>query len=80
MVTEKTKSARKTCDCSIVSVYRSRVKTVAGTSDAFALIVGVHQGSAISPLLFIKVMEEAAKLTRGDGTWELLYADDLSWY
>ena len=37
---------------------------------------GVHQGSALNPLLFITVMEEATKFTRGDGSWELLYADD----
>ena len=39
--------------------------------------MGVHQGSALSSLLFITVMEEATKLARGDGLWELLYADDL---
>ncbi len=44
-----------------------------GTSDSFDIGVGVHKGS-LSPLLFITVMEEA---TRGDGPWELLYADDL---
>ena len=64
----------------VMSLYvesRSKVKTVAGTSEAFDIRVGVHQGSALSPLLFITVMEEATKLTRGDGPWELLYADDL---
>ena len=64
----------------VMSLYaesRSRVKTVAGTSEAFDIRVGVHQGSALSPLLFITVMEEATKLARGDGPWELLYADDL---
>ena len=51
-------------------------KTVAGTSEAFDIRVGVHQGSALSPLLFITVMEEATKLARGDGPWKLLCADD----
>jgi hypothetical protein len=55
----------------------SRVKTVVGTSEQFDIDVGVHQGSALSPLLFITVMEEATKHTRGQGPWELLYADDL---
>ena len=40
-------------------------------------ITGVHQGSALSPLLFITVMEEATKECKGTGPWELLYADDL---
>ena len=39
--------------------------------------MGVHQGSTLCPLLFIIVMEEAIKLARGDGVWQLLYADDL---
>ena len=46
------------------------------TSEAFDIKVGVHQGSALSPLLFIIVMEEATKLARDD-PWEFLYADDL---
>ncbi|XP_063854075.1 uncharacterized protein LOC135096492 [Scylla paramamosain] len=48
-----------------------------GTSRDFDIRVGVHQESALSPLLFITVMEEATKLARGDGPWELLYANDL---
>ena len=51
----------------ILSLYaelRSRVKTVAGTSEAFDIRVVVHQGSALSPLLFNAVMEEATKLAR----------------
>ena len=56
---------------------RSRVRTVAGTSESFEINVGVHQGSALSPLLFIIVMEEASKECRKGTPWELLYADDL---
>ena len=52
------------------------MKIVAGTSEAFDIRVGVHNGSALSPLLFITVMEEATKLAKGGGQWELLYADD----
>lgn len=44
---------------------KSHVKTLAGISEEFDIGVGVHQGSALSPLLFITVMEEATKEARG---------------
>ena len=37
------------------------MKTFTGTSKKFEIKVGVHQGSALSPLLFILVVEEATK-------------------
>ena len=54
----------------VMALYKdakSRVKTVAGTSHEFEIRVGVHQGSALSPLLFITVMEEATKAGRAGG-------------
>jgi len=33
------------------------VRTVYGNSDGFEVEVGVHQGSALSPLLFVMAME-----------------------
>ena len=56
---------------------RSRVKTTAGVSEELDISVGVHQGSVLSPLLFVTVMEEVTKARRMDGLLELLYADDL---
>ena len=52
------------------------MKTGVGVSDEFEIRVGVYQGSALSPLLFILVMQEATREERR-GLWELLYADDL---
>ena len=46
-------------------------------SSEFEVKVGVHQGSVLSPLLFIIVLEELAKSFREGLPWELLYADDL---
>ena len=57
---------------------RSKVKTISGTSESFEIKVGVHQGSALSPLLFILVMNEISKeVERPEEIWELLNADDL---
>jgi hypothetical protein len=48
-----------------------------GESDSFEVKVGVHQGSVLSPLLFIIVLEALSKEFRVGLPWELLYADDL---
>jgi len=37
----------------------------------------MHQGSALSPLLFVLVMEALSREFRVAIPWELLYADDL---
>ena len=39
--------------------------------------VGVHEGSALSPLLFIMVMDVLTEGVRHGSLKELLYADDL---
>ena len=40
-------------------------------------MVGVHQGSVLSLLLFMAVMEVLTQEVREGLPWELLYADDL---
>jgi len=37
----------------------------------------MHQGSALSPLLFVIIMEAISREFRVALSWELLYADDL---
>ena len=39
--------------------------------------VGMHQGAALSPLLFVIVMEAISREFRVVLPWEPLYADDL---
>ena len=48
-----------------------------GESGSFEVKVGVHQGSVLSPLLFIIVLEALSKEFHLGLPWELLYADDL---
>ena len=40
--------------------------------------MGMHQGSGLSPLLFVIVMEAISREFRVALPWELLYADDLA--
>ena len=47
------------------------------SSRGFRVQVGVHQGSVLSPLLFIIVLEALSRKFRGGLPMELLYADDL---
>ena len=66
--------------CLVQSMYkdvRSRVRVSDGYSDEFGVGVGVHQGSVLSPLLFIIVLEALSREFRTGCPWELLYTDDL---
>jgi hypothetical protein len=56
---------------------RSRVIVNGQPSEEFGVGVGVHQGSVLSPLLFILVLEALSREFRTGTPWELLYADDL---
>ena len=52
--------------------------TVNGTlSEGFMVKVGVHQGSVLSPLLFIMVFEAMSRVCIWGCPQELYYADDL---
>ena len=56
---------------------KSRVRVNNSYTDEFEVNVGVHQGSVLSPLLFIIVLEALSREFRTGCPWELLYADDL---
>ena len=56
---------------------RSHVRVGEGYSEEFEVKVGVHQGSVLSPLLFIIVLEALSCEFRCGVPWEDLYADNL---
>ena len=56
---------------------RSRVHVGEGYSEEFEVKVGVHQGSVLSPFLFIIVLEALSGEFRSGVPWEDLYANDL---
>ena len=62
---------------SMYANVRSRVRVGDGYSEEFSVIVGVHQGSVLSPLLFIMVLEALSREFRTGSPWELLYVDNL---
>ena len=47
-------------------------------SSAFDVKLGVHQGSVLSPLLFVIVLKKLSEKFRVGLPWELLYADALA--
>jgi len=53
------------------------VRTIYGNSDGFEVKIGMHQGSALSPFLFVIVIEALSREFRVTLPWQLLYADDL---
>ena len=56
-----------------------RVTIGAGMSEQFSVNIGLIQGSALSPPLFIVVMELISrKVYTKDTSSKLLYADDLA--
>ena len=56
---------------------RSHAHVDEGYSEEFEVKVGVHQGSVLSTLLFIIVLEALSRKFRCGVPWEDLFADDL---
>ena len=55
---------------------RSQVRVNKLFSDVFDRQIGVDQGSVLSPLLFINVIEALSREFHTSCPWELLYADE----
>ena len=63
----------------IQDMYRgtkTRVKKRCGRTEYFEVKVGLHQGSAVSPLLFIIIMDVLAEEAITKPSWAMLFADD----
>ena len=56
---------------------KSKIRINNSFSEAFDVKVGVHQGSVLSPFLFVIVLEALSRDFSTGAPWELLYADDL---
>ena len=56
---------------------KSKVRINNSFSEAFDVNVGVHQGSVLSPFLFVIVLDASSRDFLTSAPWELLYANDL---
>ena len=54
-----------------------KVRVGLGLSEEFSVKVGVHQGSVLSPMLFVMVIDEVTENARKGWMKQLLYAGDL---
>lgn len=48
-----------------------------GETSEFAITVGLHQGLALSPCLFVLVMDELTRSIQEEVPWCMLFADDV---
>ena len=56
---------------------QSKVRVGDGFNEVLGVVVGVQQGSVLSWLLLIIVLEAPSREFHTGCPWELLYADDL---
>ena len=68
---------REACKVETYKATKTRVKTRCGLTQYFNIEVGLHQGSTLSPLLFIIIMDVLASSIQRDPPWAMLFADDL---
>ena len=53
------------------------VVTTVGETESIKIEVGLHQGSALSPFLFILILDIVTEEIREETPWAMLFADDL---
>ena len=56
---------------------QTSVRTLRGVSNDFAISMGLHQGSAVSPFLFTLVLDELIRRIQDEVPWCILFADDV---
>ncbi|XP_070040439.1 secreted RxLR effector protein 78-like [Nicotiana tomentosiformis] len=56
---------------------KTRVRTVGGDSENFPMVMGLHQGLALSSFLFALAMDVLSRHIQGEVPWCMLFADDI---
>ena len=49
------------------------LRSAAGLTEEFKVGVGLHQGSALSPLFFVTIMDKLTEDIRKDTPWDMLF-------
>ena len=53
------------------------VRTCGDITSDFSITIGLHQGSSLSPFLFVIVMDELTRAIQDEIPWCMLFADDI---
>ncbi|XP_046994002.1 uncharacterized protein LOC124606081 [Schistocerca americana] len=64
----------------VKEMYRgamTQVRSSVGMAKEFPVIVGLHQGSALSPYLFDLIMDVLVKDVKKEAPWNMMFADDV---
>ncbi|XP_076047213.1 uncharacterized protein LOC143028728 [Oratosquilla oratoria] len=56
---------------------RARVRSAAGTTEAFSVGVGLHQVSTLSPYLFNLLTDVLVEEVTKEAPWSMLFAHDI---
>ena len=60
-------------------MYEDSVTTVrcaVGMTERFKVEIGLHQGSVLSPFLFVMVMDRLTDEVRQESPWNMMFTDD----
>ena len=55
----------------------ANVRTYGGITSDFFITIGLHQGFALSPFLFVIVMDELTRAIQNEILWCMLFVDDI---
>ena len=64
----------------VQDMYEERetvVRCAVGTTESFKVKVGLHQGSALSPFLFVVIMDRLTDEVRKEPPWTMLFDDNI---
>ncbi|KAK3571603.1 hypothetical protein QTP86_015338 [Hemibagrus guttatus] len=56
---------------------RTVVRCAVGQTEEFKVEVGLHQGLALSPFLFVIVMDQLSEEVRQESPWTMMFVDDI---